>query len=117
MDYSLILSCNSIDDLSKGGKLIYKYEKHKNNRVASLIMDDNQYNEWVKNYEYDDLKELIKDIYKVFPNEYDIILLIINEDSLLSSFEANGIKIKRLGCLYDLSDLIVVINMEVECIC
>ena len=94
----LFLSCNSIDDLSKGEKLIYKYEKHKNNRVASLIMDDNQYNEWVKNYEFrnDDekLKELIKDIYKVFPNEYDIILLIINEDSLLSSFEANGIKIK-----------------------
>ena len=88
----LFLSCNSIDDLSKeeDEELIYKYEKHKNNRIASLIMDDNQYNEWVKNYAFkndeEKLKELIKDIYKVFPDEYDIILLILNEDSLLSSF-------------------------------
>ncbi len=95
----LFLSCNSIDDLSKeeDEELIYKYEKHKNNRVASLIMDDVQYNDWVKNFAFQNdkekRKELIKDIYKVFPDEYDFILLIINEDYVFDSFiSKNGNK-------------------------
>ena len=44
----LFLSCNSIDDLSKeeDEELIYKYEKHKNNRVAY----DMTAREWTQYY-------------------------------------------------------------------
>ena len=81
----LFFSCNSIDDLSKeeDEELIYKYEKHKNNRVASLIMDDEQYNDWVENNTFrknkSNLIKLTKDIYKEFPDKYDFIILLLNE--------------------------------------
>ena len=92
----LFLSCNSVDDLSKGEdeELIYKYEKHKNNRVASLIMDDVQYNDWVKNniFKSDAKKvmKLTKDIYKEFPDKYDFIILLLNEYETPKSLETTS---------------------------
>ena len=92
----LFFSCNSVDDLSKGEdeELIYKYEKHKNNRVASLIMDDVQYNDWVKNniFKSDAKKvmKLTKDIYKEFPDKYDFIILLLNEYETPKSLETTS---------------------------
>tara|TARA_Y100001958_G_C21234735_1_gene560932 strand:+ start:1187 stop:2311 length:1125 start_codon:yes stop_codon:yes gene_type:complete len=92
----LFLSCNSVDDLSKGEdeELIYKYVKHKNNRVASLIMDDVQYNDWVKNNifksDVEKVMKLTKDIYKGFPDKYDFIILLLNEYETPKSLETTS---------------------------
>ena len=92
----LFLSCNSVDDLSKGEdeELIYKYVKHKNNRVASLIMDDVQYNDWVKNNifksDVEKVMKLTKDIYKEFPDKYDFIILLLNEYETPKSLETTS---------------------------
>ena len=92
----LFFSCNSIDDLSKqeDEELIYKYEKHKNNRVASLIMDDVQYNDWVKNNifksDVEKVMKLTKDIYKEFPDKYDFIILLLNEYETPKSLETTS---------------------------
>ena len=91
----LFFSCNSIEELSIEEKLIYQYEKHENKRVASLIMDDLQYKDWVENnlFKTDQEKtmQLTKDIYKEFPDNYDFILLILNENSLLNNFAYHGL--------------------------
>ena len=92
----LFLSCNSVDDLSKGEdeELIYKYVKHKNNRVASLIMDDFQYNDWVENNifksDVENVMKLTKDIYKEFPDKYDFIILLLNEYETPKSLETTS---------------------------
>ena len=92
----LFFSCNSVDDLSKGEdeELIYKYVKHKNNRVASLIMDDVQYNDWVKNNifksDVEKVMKLTKDIYKEFPDKYDFIILLLNEYETPKSLETTS---------------------------
>ena len=92
----LFFSCNSVDDLSKGEdeELIYKYVKHKNNRVASLIMDDFQYNDWVENNifksDVEKVMKLTKDIYKEFPDKYDFIILLLNEYETPKSLETTS---------------------------
>ncbi len=94
----LFLSCNSIDDLSNGEdeELIYNYEKHKNNRVATLIMNDEQYNDWVENNTFkknkSNLIKLTKDIYKEFPDKYDFIILLLNESKTPKSLETESAK-------------------------
>jgi len=57
-------------------------------------MDDLQYKDWVENnlFKTDQEKtmQLTKDIYKEFPDNYDFILLILNENSLLNNFAYHG---------------------------
>lgn len=59
-------------------------EIHSNNRVASLLMTTPEYNNWIDNNQYSTnlsvSQALFQDIYQKFDDDYDFIILILNED-------------------------------------
>jgi len=58
-------------------------EVHPNNRVASLLMSSTEYSDWITNDGFNDWiarGTIVPDIYKKFEDDFDFILLILNED-------------------------------------
>ena len=71
----------------------HKFELHSNNRVASLLMDMNEYEIWVNNDGFSDnilRTSLLQDIYKRFDDDYDFIFLILNESSIPENLSYYG---------------------------
>lgn len=63
---------------------VHEFELHSNNRVSSLLMTQSEYNSWLNNDDFSNgnkRHELFKDIYKKFPDKYDFIFLVLNEES------------------------------------
>jgi len=57
---------------------------HSNKRVASLKMSSNEYKSYVENEEFressgEKLYALLKDVYKKFKDDYDFVILVLNE--------------------------------------
>ena len=57
---------------------------HSNKRVASLKMSSNEYKSYVENEEFressgEKLSALLKDVYKKFKDDYDFVILVLNE--------------------------------------
>ncbi|WP_353777649.1 T9SS type A sorting domain-containing protein [Winogradskyella sp. 3972H.M.0a.05] len=58
-------------------------EIHQNNRVASLLMEADEYNNWIVNDQFNNAgirHALFQDIYQMFDDDFDFIFLILNED-------------------------------------
>jgi hypothetical protein len=54
-------------------------------KVSSLLMTSSEYNDWKSNDQFTNTsirEELFKDIYKHFPDNYDFIFLVLNEDDI-----------------------------------
>ena len=79
-----IYSCE--DKSSKSAyDTIHEFELHSNNRVSSLLMSTNEYDEWVNNDGFSNTSlrtNLVQDIYQRFDDNYDFILLLLNEPSI-----------------------------------
>ena len=79
-----IYSCED-KSLDSGYNTKYEFELHSNNRVSSLLMSKNEYDEWVNNdgFSNDGLRSgLVQDLYKRFDDDYDFIILLLNEPSI-----------------------------------
>jgi len=110
-------SCSKNDDNSSEKKHVLKeasnthtIEIHLNNRVASLLMSSSEYNSWKQNKEFgysETSKALFQDIYKKFEDDFDFILLILNETEIpegLPSGQLFDIKNNVLGIGIDIYD-------------
>lgn len=59
-------------------------EVHPEGRVASLLMEPSEYNNWIMNDEFNNATvrhALFQDIYQYFGDDFDFIFLILNEDT------------------------------------
>ena len=87
-----IYSCE--DKSSESGyETIHEFELHPNNRVSSLLMSPNEYNEWVNNdgFSNNSLRtDLVQDIYQRFNDDYDFIILLLNEPSIPENLSYYG---------------------------
>lgn len=57
---------------------------HTTNRVASLLMTTQEYEDWINNDEFNNQsvrEALFQDIYQKFQDDFDFIFLVLNEDS------------------------------------
>ena len=71
----------------------YEFELHSNNRVSSLLMGRNEYDEWVDNDGFSDIglrTGLVQDIYQRFDDDYDFIILLLNEPSIPENLSYYG---------------------------
>ena len=65
---------------------IHEFELHSNNRVSSLLMSANEYDEWVNNDGFSNTSlrtGLVQDIYQRFDDDYDFIILLLSKSLLL----------------------------------
>ena len=72
---------------------IHEFELHSNNRVSSLLMSTNEYDEWVNNDGFSNTglrTDLVQDIYKRFDDDYDFIILLLNEPSIPENLSYYG---------------------------
>ena len=72
---------------------IHEFELHSNNRVSSLLMSTNEYDEWVNNDGFSDSglrTDLVQDIYQRFDDDYDFIILLLNEPSIPENLSYYG---------------------------
>ena len=70
---------------------------HSGNKVSSLLMSSNEYNSWKSNDQFSEAsfrESIIKDIYKQFNDQYDFIMLILNEDEIPEGINYYG---KNIG--------------------
>ena len=92
ISFLVIYSCeNESSDYSYD--TIHEFELHSNNRVSSLLMTTNEYDEWVNNdgFSNTDLRtDLVQDIYKRFDDDYDFIILLLNEPSIPDNLSYYG---------------------------
>ena len=75
------------DDKASDENTLYEYELHSNNRVSSLLMSENEYDNWVFNDGFSDggiRLPLINDVYNKFSDKYDFIFFVLNEPSIPS---------------------------------
>ena len=87
-----IYSCEN-ESLDSGYDTIHDFELHSNNRVSSLLMSANEYDEWVNNdgFSNTDLRtDLVQDIYQRFDDDYDFIILLLNEPSIPENLSYYG---------------------------
>ncbi|MEP0265412.1 T9SS type A sorting domain-containing protein [Dokdonia sp.] len=59
-------------------------EIHPEGRVASLLMEPSEYNNWIINDEFNNATvrhSLFQDIYQYFEDDFDFVFLILNEDT------------------------------------
>ncbi len=60
-------------------------QSHSNNRISSLLMTSNEYNDWVENDGFSNSNTrtpIIQKVYENFPDKYDFIFLILNEEDI-----------------------------------
>ena len=72
---------------------IHEFELHSNNRVSSLLMSANEYDEWVNNDGFSNTSlrtGLVQDIYQRFDDDYDFIILLLNEPSIPENLSYYG---------------------------
>ena len=72
---------------------IHEFELHSNNRVSSLLMSESEYNEWVNNDGFSNTSlrtGLVQDIYQRFDDDYDFIILLLNEPSIPENLSYYG---------------------------
>ena len=72
---------------------IHEFELHSNNRVSSLLMSASEYDEWVDNdgFSNSSLRTgLVQDIYQRFDDDYDFIILLLNEPSIPENLSYYG---------------------------
>ncbi len=72
---------------------IHDIELHSNNRVSSLLMSANEYDEWVNNDGFTNTNlrtGLVRDIYQRFDDDYDFIILLLNEPSIPENLSYYG---------------------------
>ena len=72
---------------------IHEFELHSNNRVSSLLMSTSEYDEWVNNDGFSDSglrTDLVQDIYQRFDDDYDFIILLLNEPSIPENLSYYG---------------------------
>ena len=72
---------------------IHDFELHSNNRVSSLLMTTNEYDEWVNNDGFSNTglrTDLVQDIYQRFDDDYDFIILLLNEPSIPENLSYYG---------------------------
>ena len=72
---------------------IHEFELHSNNRVSSLLMSASEYNEWVNNDGFSNTSlrtGLVQDIYQRFDDDYDFIILLLNEPSIPENLSYYG---------------------------
>ena len=72
---------------------IHEFELHSNNRVSSLLMSTNEYDEWVNNDGFSNTvlrTDLVQDIYQRFDDDYDFIILLLNEPSIPENLSYYG---------------------------
>ena len=84
---------------------LHEFELHSNNRVSSLLMTESEYSNWVSNDGFSDGSirlPLIKDVYKKFPDKYDFIFFVLNEQSIPSSLYYYG---KLIGVSNDVQGI------------
>ena len=71
----------------------YEFELHSNNRVSSLLMSPNEYDEWVNSDGFSNTgprTDLVQDIYQRFDDDYDFIILLLNEPSIPENLSYYG---------------------------
>ena len=93
------------DDKVSDEDTLHEFELHSNNRVSSLLMTESEYSSWVNNDGFTDGSlrlELIKDVYKKFPDKYDFIFFVLNEPSIPSSLFYYG---KLIGVSNDVQGI------------
>ena len=87
-----IYSCeNEVSDSSYN--TIHEFELHSSNRVSSLLMGANEYDEWVNNDGFSNTglrTNLVQDIYQRFDDDYDFIILLLNEPSIPENLSYYG---------------------------
>ena len=72
---------------------IHEFELHSNNRVSSLLMSANEYDEWVNNDGFSNTSlrtGLVQDIYQRFDDDYDFIIFLLNEPSIPENLSYYG---------------------------
>ena len=87
------ISCEDDKLSNEDQDTLYRYELHSNNRVSSLLMSENEYNNWVNNDGFSDSNirlPLVQDVYKKFSDTYDFIFFVLNEPSIPSSLYYYG---------------------------
>ncbi len=89
-------SCEDKTNTEPDYNTIYDYELHSNNRVSSLLMEENEYSNWVNNDGFTDPSirlPLVQDVYERFADKYDFIFFVLNEQSIPSSLFYYGMLI------------------------
>ena len=72
---------------------IHEFELHSNNRVSSLLMGANEYDEWVNNDGFSNTNlrtDLVQDIYQRFDDDYDFYYTLLNEPSIPENLSYYG---------------------------
>ena len=72
---------------------IHDFELHSNNRVSSLLMGASEYDDWVNNDGFSNTSlrtGLVQDIYQRFDDDYDFIILLLNEPSIPENLSYYG---------------------------
>ena len=72
---------------------IHDFELHSNNRVSSLLMGASEYDDWVNNDGFSNTSlrtALVQDIYQRFDDDYDFIILLLNEPSIPENLSYYG---------------------------
>lgn len=71
----------------------HEFELHPSNRVSSLLMSSSEYDEWVNNDGFSNTSlrtGLVQDIYQRFDDDYDFIILLLNEPSIPENLSYYG---------------------------
>ena len=87
-----IYSCEN-ETSDSGYDTIHEFELHSNNRVSSLLMSANEYDEWINNDGFSNTSlrtGLVQDIYQRFDDDYDFIILLLNEPSIPENLSYYG---------------------------
>ena len=89
----LFTCSNNNDIINPDGDTEHEFELHSNNRVSSLLMTKREYKSWIDNDDFSNAEKrhsLLRDIYKKFPDKYDFIFLILNENEKPSNINYYG---------------------------
>ena len=72
---------------------VHDFELHSSNRVSSLQMTEDEYNDYINNDGFSDGSirlPLVQDVYERFPDKYDFIFFVLNEPTIPSSLNYYG---------------------------
>ena len=91
----ILFGIYNCDDKSSDSEYdtIHEFELHPNNRVSSLLMNSNEYDEWINNDGFSNSSlrtSLVQDIYQRFDDDYDFIIFLLNEPSIPSNLSYYG---------------------------
>ena len=87
-----IYSCEN-ESSDSSYNTIHEFELHSSNRISSLLMGANEYDEWVNNDGFSNTglrTNLVQDVYQRFDDDYDFIILLLNEPSIPENLSYYG---------------------------